>query len=634
MYLPQSKESTLTLEELHSTIKEALGKQGEIIKIMLDDIFIRNINGIKFMFKKPDPKLEVVFETIAGGHSHLHHEPVVNSSYNFQAPVVPVSVSVTPTTSKDNKWLIVLEKYPYSFGHTAVNINEHLFVFGGFADDLTTNHCLLLSDIKGGKFSKLKTRGDLPPIRERHSLSIIGKKLYLFGGYCRGSETYYDTIYLFESETLTWTKIDPRGNPPECRCGHSASVIDGRIWIFGGRAKPKYSGFFDSDKTGLIYKNDLHCYDPATNEWLRYEPRGIGPSGRALHTATVVGRKIYIFGGANSTGHRNDTTGFCDLYELDIDTMSWVECEAHGTPPSPCYGHTANYIGDNRILYYGGKGYQVLNDIHILNLYSMEWKQYAYAGNTLSPRWGHSVTLHDTKIVIYGGRASHGYYNTMDIIDTSKELIELAPEEQYKEKQKRKNEEKNKTSEALGNLQTTTGELTELTNHLGEQLLLQKKAIHETRNAMMVLLQENESLKQHLQSIAPNYFLNQPPPVPRYDSPLSLPPRGDSPSSQSVRFESSNVYSESQSMREEKPTVDREENYLEEGEMRRKEVKSENVVGNNSTGGERGSGNNSAVLMGHFGAGSKLHVFPPPPSPVFAGPKETVTTNDDQIISY
>lgn len=55
-----------------------------------------------------------------------------------------------------------------------------------------------------------------------------------------------------------------------------------------------------------------------TCEWLRYEPRGIGPSGRAMCTMTVIGRKIYIFGGANSTGVGNDTSGFCDLYELDI----------------------------------------------------------------------------------------------------------------------------------------------------------------------------------------------------------------------------------------------------------------------------------------------------------------------------
>jgi len=227
----------------------------------------------------------------------------------------------------------------------------------------------------------------------------------------------------------------------------------------------------------------------------------MGPSGRALHTATVVGRKIYIFGGANSSGHGNDTSGFCDLYELDIDSMTWTECETHNTPPSPCYGHTATYIGDDRIFFFGGKGYQVLNDIHILHLKTMEWRQYAYAGNTLVPRWGHTATFHDTRILIYGGRAEHGYYNTIDILDTATELIELKPEEQAKEKLKRKQEEKNKTREVIGNLQNSVYEISEMITQLGSQLVAQKKAIVETRNAMIQLRQENENLRHQLQDL-------------------------------------------------------------------------------------------------------------------------------------
>uniref|UniRef100_A0A6B2L0T0 Uncharacterized protein n=1 Tax=Arcella intermedia TaxID=1963864 RepID=A0A6B2L0T0_9EUKA len=344
----------------------------------------------------------------------------------------------------------------------------------------------------------MRVRGEIPAIRERHSATLIGKKIYVFGGYCRGAELYYNNLYVFETETLNWTKLEPRGNPPDRRCGHSASVVDGKIWIFGGRVKAKKGGLFDSEGSGVMYKNDLHCYDPVTNEWFRYEPRGIGPSGRALHAATVVGRKIYIFGGANSTGFRNDTSGFCDLYELDIDNMCWTECETHNTPPSPCYGHSATYIGDDKILYFGGKGYQVLNDIHILELKTMEWKQFAYAGNPLVPRWGHSATMHDTRILIFGGRASHGYYNSIDVIDTRTELLELKPEEQAKEKVKRKVEEKNKTREAIGNLQNTVSELQSMIEVLGEQLLSQKKLISETRGAMVSLKKENEEMRQQL----------------------------------------------------------------------------------------------------------------------------------------
>jgi len=309
------------------------------------------------------------------------------------------------------------------------------------------------------------------------------------------------------------------------------------MWIFGGRVKTKKGGIFDSEGTGVMYRNDLHCYDPTTNEWYRYEPRGIGPGGRALHTATVVGRKIYIFGGANSTGHRNDTSGFCDLYELDIDTMCWTECETQNTPPSPRYGHSATYIGDNKILYFGGKGYQVLRDIHILDVKTMEWKQFAYAGNPLSPRWGHSATLHDHRVVIYGGRADHGYYNSLETIDTTNELIEVQPEEQAKEKLKRKQEEKNRTREAIGNLQNSVSELQSMIGQLGEQLVTQKKSITEMRGAAVALRQENETLKQQVALLrfedtsSPPSTLTSPPSFtspPMVTSPT--PPRSKTPS--------------------------------------------------------------------------------------------------------
>eukprot|EP01125_Pyxidicula_operculata_P004816 TRINITY_DN1795_c0_g1_i2.p1 TRINITY_DN1795_c0_g1~~TRINITY_DN1795_c0_g1_i2.p1 ORF type:complete len:373 (-),score=69.34 TRINITY_DN1795_c0_g1_i2:63-1181(-) len=331
---PDGSEHPITLDELYGLIKETLNRSDNVSKVTLDEIVIRNQNGIRFMFKKPEPKLDVVFEGgVTPQYNAYNAGPSVQSNISyggpsvsvpsFQAPVVPV-VASSNSMSKggDNKWLYPLEKNPFSFGHGATAINDHLFLFGGFADEVTTNHCLLLSDITGGgKFSKLRVRGEVPPARERCSVSLIGKKIYIFGGYSRGPDLYYNSIYCFESETLTWQKIEPRGSPPERRCGHSAVVIDGKIWIFGGRGKAKVSDKWFAGTT-LVYTNDLHCYDPITNEWLKYEPRGIGPSGRAMHSAVAVGRKMVIFGGANSTGSRNDTSGFCDLYELDIGMSS------------------------------------------------------------------------------------------------------------------------------------------------------------------------------------------------------------------------------------------------------------------------------------------------------------------------
>lgn len=368
---------------------------------------------------------------------------------------------------------------------------------------MTTNHSMLLGDTHSPnmKFSKLRVRGEVPPPRERHSSCLIGKRIYIFGGYNRGPELYYNSLYCFESETLTWTRIEARGAAPERRCGHSASVIDGRMYVFGGRVKVKKGEGLLAGTT-VQYRNDLHCYDPATNEWLRYEPRGIAPAGRALHSATVIGRKIYIFGGANSTGYRNDTSGFCDLYELDVDTMTWTECETHSIPPPPCYGHTATYIGDNKIFYFGGKGYKDLNTIHTLDIKTMEWKQYAYAGNALSPRWGHTASLHHgTRVLIYGGRAFHGYYDSIDVVDVATQLIEMKPEEAAKEKIKRKQEEKSKQREAINNLQNSVQELQAVITQLGEELVNQKKHMATLITTINALSVDNQGIKKKVDEL-------------------------------------------------------------------------------------------------------------------------------------
>jgi N-acetylneuraminic acid mutarotase len=51
--------------------------------------------------------------------------------------------------------------------------------------------------------------------------------------------------------------------------------------------------------------------------WRQLQTYGAIPQARAMAAAAVVGRKIYVYGGAMSTGIK-DTTAFCDLYEFNI----------------------------------------------------------------------------------------------------------------------------------------------------------------------------------------------------------------------------------------------------------------------------------------------------------------------------
>lgn len=119
--------------------------------------------------------------------------------------------------------------------------------------------------------------GEAPPKRERHSAILLAKRLYIFGGFEREGDRYYNDMWMFDTgffffhypgdlldlDTLTFHKVETHGNIPEGRCGHSATLVDGKIWIFGGRVKvPLGSGIFAG--TGLQYRNDLYCFDPST----------------------------------------------------------------------------------------------------------------------------------------------------------------------------------------------------------------------------------------------------------------------------------------------------------------------------------------------------------------------------------
>lgn len=101
--------------------------------------------------------------------------------------------------------ITILNQTPTSFAHSGCVINDHLLIFGGFCDDLTQNHTLLLQTTETGlspdsKMFQLRVRGDIPPARERHSCSVVaGKKTFIFGGFNRTSDMYYNSVFLFDS---------------------------------------------------------------------------------------------------------------------------------------------------------------------------------------------------------------------------------------------------------------------------------------------------------------------------------------------------------------------------------------------------------------------------------------------------
>lgn len=114
-------------------------------------------------------------------------------------------------------------------------------------------------------------------------------------------------------------KIDP--NLLACRSGHSISTVGKKLLIFGGGS---------SNETGHIFLNDVLLFDTEQQRWQMAYARGPTPSGRTKHTATLIGNKLYVFGGGDGLRLYNDL--FCldiGMIALPIHTFPCIESRKH-----------------------------------------------------------------------------------------------------------------------------------------------------------------------------------------------------------------------------------------------------------------------------------------------------------------
>jgi len=128
-------------------------------------------------------------------------------------------------------------------------------------------------------------RADMPSARQGLVAAAVDGIIYVIGGVF--GETVQDNRVLsaveaYDPATDTWTA---KADMPTARFGFAACVLDGQIYAFGGNTK------WDGPE-GIV--STVEVYDPATDTWIQASDM---PGSRANHTASVVDGKMYIFGG-------------------------------------------------------------------------------------------------------------------------------------------------------------------------------------------------------------------------------------------------------------------------------------------------------------------------------------------------
>ncbi|KAK9821109.1 hypothetical protein WJX81_006949 [Elliptochloris bilobata] len=253
-----------------------------------------------------------------------------------------------------------------------------------------------------------------PPPRYEHAVAELGGHMYVVGGNCGGR--YLGDVWALELATLTWRPVSgvksapptpqpppqegaalpppPPGGLPPC-AGHALVAWGTQLLCLGGHTKAK-------DAAAAMA---VRCFDTLARAWTQLSPSAQAPTSRGSHSATLVGGRVFVFGGEDASRRP-----LGELHVLDPASCSWQPATTSGVPPSPRSAHTAVAFRDRFLLVFGGGSVAACYaDLHALDTHTMTWSQPAVTGTAPSPRAGHAgALLGDTWYVAGGGNNASG----------------------------------------------------------------------------------------------------------------------------------------------------------------------------------------------------------------------------------
>lgn len=146
------------------------------------------------------------------------------------------------------------------------------------------------SNLSGLVCNVHRTTGKEPHPLVGATTTILGDKLYVFGGRRLSRTKPQLTANLYELDLIRrhWTKLDTKGDVPPPRYFHSVCALgDTKLVCYGGMS-PALSAETSADaQPEVVVMSDIHIYDVPTQTWTKIATPD-APQGRYAHCATIL----------------------------------------------------------------------------------------------------------------------------------------------------------------------------------------------------------------------------------------------------------------------------------------------------------------------------------------------------------
>ena len=224
--------------------------------------------------------------------------------------VVIWAAGILSATAQESGWSTRAPLREANSEMAVAELDGKIYVLGGYPSTRISVRTVQVYDPATDSW-ELTT--PLPRPANHPMAASVNGKLYFIGGQvsASGGGPFLDEVHEYDPITQTWTE---RASMPTSRGGGAAAVIDGKIYVAGGRPS---------------HGHDFAVYDPAADGWTTLPEL---PIDRNHIAAAAIDGRMYVVGGRFGAGFRSAMTNALEVYDPQTNTWTSAAPTSRGCP--------------------------------------------------------------------------------------------------------------------------------------------------------------------------------------------------------------------------------------------------------------------------------------------------------------